>query len=213
MFCAGLTVSAQEKKKRDSVTVRDFIPKAIRVGGDVVALVRSQYEDSYSGWEMNAEVDIHRYILAFETGNWQLDLNSEDGLYANKGTYFRIGADVNFIPRNPQGNILFLGARYGRSIFSESLTTMVSDPVWGDQEVQYNTDDANGRWFEVTGGLRVRLWKIVWLGYTARYKFGLATNGTDTMEPHDVPGYGTNDSEKDSTWGFSYLVMIRLPLR
>jgi hypothetical protein len=211
LFCVGLTANAQEEKQRDSVTVRDFIPRGIRVGADVVSLIRSRYDDSFTGWEMNAELEVHRYFLAFEMGNWQLDLTSDDSDYANRGTYFRIGADVNFTPRNPQGNILFLGARYGRSIFSESLTTMVMDPVWGDQEVQYNTDDASGRWFEVTGGLRVRLWKVVWLGYTARFKFGLGTKGTGEMEPHDVPGYGTND--KDSTWGFSYLVMIRIPLR
>jgi hypothetical protein len=217
LFCAGLSVFAQEDQERDSVTIRDFIPKGIRVGADVYALIRSQYDDRFTGWELNAEVDVHRYFLAVEMGNWRLDMNTENAMsadpavYANQGTYLRIGADMNFIPRDTHGNVLFFGARYGRSIFSESLTTTVNDPVWGSRDVQFDTEDANARWFEITGGLRVRLWKVVWLGYTARFKFGLATNGTGNMEPHDVPGYGSN--EKNSTWGFNYLVLVSLPLR
>lgn len=211
LFCVGAKLFAQEEKRRDSVTVQDFIPTGLRVGADVFALIRSSYDDRFSGWEINAEADVHRYFLAFEMGNWQLDLESDDGIYDNQGTYFRIGADMNFLHRDRLGNVLFLGARYGRSIFSESLTTTVNDPVWGTHDVQFDTDDASARWFELTGGLRVRLWKILWLGYTARFKFGLSTNGTGSMEPHDVPGYGSN--EGNSTWGFNYLVLVRLPLR
>lgn len=212
-----IPASSQEEKQRDSVTLRDFIPSGIRVGADVYALIRSQYDDRFNGWELNAEMDVHRYFVAFEMGNWQLDLNTVDAddtgpaVYANKGTYFRIGADMNFIPRDTHGNVLFLGARYGRSIFSETLTTTVIDPVWGQRDVQFHTDDANARWIELTGGLRVRLWKVLWLGYTARFKFGLSTHGTGNMEPHDVPGYGSN--EERTTWGFNYLVLVRFPLR
>ena len=211
LFCTGITAFAQKEKQRDSVTIRDFIPTGIRVGTDVLALIRSKYDDRFSGWEINAETDVHRFFLAFEMGSWQRDLESDSAVYANKGTYFRVGADMNFIPRDKLGNVLFLGARYGRSMFSESLTATIDDPVWGTRDVQFDTEDAGAHWLELTGGLRVKLWKVVWLGYTARYKFGLSTKGTGNMEPHDVPGYGSN--EGDSTWGFSYLVLVRLPLR
>jgi hypothetical protein len=226
IFGTGVTALAQEREKRDSLAVkdtltfRDFIPTGIRVGVDVLALIRSRYDDGYEGWEFNAEADVHRYFLAFEMGNSQLDLisdpnaNGKQGalsFYSNQGTYFRIGADMNFLPRDRHGNVLFIGARYGRSIFSESLTTTADDPVWGTRPVEFHTEDASARWFEISGGLRVRLWKILWVGYTARYKFGLSAKDTGSMEPHDVPGYGSN--EKNSTWGFNYLVLVRLPLR
>jgi hypothetical protein len=31
------------------------------------------------------------------------------------------------------------------------------------------------------------------------------------MLPHDVPGFGRTNNE--TTWGFNYYVMIRLPIR
>jgi hypothetical protein len=57
----------------------------------------------------------------------------------------------------------------------------------------------------------VKVWKIFWLGYTGRLKFALHTNATDEMLPHDVPGFGISD--KETTWGFTYYLMIRLPIR
>jgi hypothetical protein len=54
------------------------------------------------------------------------------------------------------------------------------------------------------------MWKMIWMGYTARFKFGLKTNETGPMLPHDVPGYGRTD--KESTWGFNYQIFVRLPV-
>ena len=71
--------------------------------------------------------------------------------------------------------------------------------------------DVDAWWIELTTGLRVRLWKVLWLGYTGRFKFALSTDGTEEMIPHDVPGFGRTD--KETTWGFNYYVMLRIPIR
>lgn len=198
-------------EEKDSVTLKDYIPTGVRLGTDVLALIRSGYDDSFSGWEVNADIDFRRYFLAVDLGNWQRSIASEQGSYSNDGTYFRIGADMNFLTRDPDKNVLFFGVRYGRSIFSENFFAIVEDPVWGDQEGTYTNQDVSARWFELTGGLKVKVWKFIWLGYTARFKFGLATGDTPGMLPYDIPGYGSND--KHSTWGFNYQVLIRLPAR
>ena len=71
--------------------------------------------------------------------------------------------------------------------------------------------DVNGRWYELTGGIRVKIWKMIWMGYTGRFKFGLKTNESGAMLPSDVPGYGRTD--KDNTWGFNYQIFFRIPVR
>lgn len=203
----------QDAEKKDSVTLRDFIPTGVRVGTDALALIKTAYDEGYSGWEVNADIDFHRYFLAVDFGNWQRSIPSDQGHYSNDGTYFRVGADINFLTKDPYKNVLFFGARYARSSFSEEFYTVVADPVWGDAEGTFTNQDVNARWFELTGGLKVKIWKFLWLGYTARFKFALATSDTPQMLPHDIPGYGTNDIDKRSTWGFNYQVWIRLPLR
>ena len=85
------------------------------------------------------------------------------------------------------------------------------DPVWGLLDDSFYHTDVNASWIELTAGLRVKIWKIFWLGYTGRIKFGLSTDGSPDMIPHDVPGFGRTD--KETTWGLNYYLMIRLPVR
>lgn len=203
----------QEATEKDSVTLKDFIPTGVRLGTDVLALIKSGYEDRFSGWEVNADVDFHRYFLAIDFGNWQRSIPYDQGHYSNDGTYYRIGADMNFLTKDPYKNVLFFGVRYARSSFSEEFQAFITDPVWGDADATYTNQDVTARWFELTGGLKVKIWKFLWLGYTARFKFALATSDTPGMLPHDIPGYGTYDIDKVATWGFNYQVLIRLPLR
>jgi len=186
------------------------MPTGVRVGTDVVALIRNTYDDSFNGWELSADVDFDRFYLAVDWGSWARAFNPDGNDYANDGSYYRVGADVNFLTKDPEKNMFFIGARYGNTNFSETLITTKIDPVFGDISSTYTNSDLQGHWFELTTGLRVKMWKMIWLGYTARFKFGLKTNETGDMMPFDVPGYGTTD--KQSTWGFNYLILVRLPL-
>lgn len=203
--------NAQLDEDSDTLKRKKFIPTGLRVGTDVLALAMTQYNKSFSGWEVSADVDVHRYFVTVDAGGWSRNFSADGDSYSNSGSYFRLGADVNFLPYDPDRNSFFLGFRYARSRFSENMTATIDDPIWGIFEQQYSNTDVTGNWFELTGGLRVRIWKVLWLGYTARYKFWLNTSGGQTMLPHDVPGFGRNEDK--AVWGFNYLVMIRLPLR
>ena len=58
---------------------------------------------------------------------------------------------------------------------------------------------------------KVKMLKFFWMGFTARYKFGLSTDAPRGLIPYDIPGYGK--TFKNSTWGFNYYVMFRIPIR
>jgi hypothetical protein len=171
----------------------------------------SQFDDNFSGWEVSADVDFYRYYLVLEYGHWGRTFQPDSGNYNNDGNYFRVGADVNFLLKDPDKNLLFFGLRYGRSTFSEYLDIQVTDPVWGSVHRSYTNSSVTARWFEITGGLKVKVLNWLWMGYTGRFKFSLATSDTPEMLPHDVPGYGRTD--KESYWGFNYQVLVRIPLK
>ncbi len=46
------------------------------------------------------------------------------GNYSNDGTYWRVGVDVNLLVKDPDRNMLFFGARYGKANFSQDLTVL-----------------------------------------------------------------------------------------
>jgi hypothetical protein len=197
-------------QKADTLLKRDFKPTGIRVGTDLLSLVRIPVDDSFNGWEVSADVDFHRYFLTMEIGQWQRSFTTDEETYANDGSYWRIGVDVNFLKKDPDRNMLFIGARYATGRFDEDLTVMLND-TWNSGTSVYNNTGTKATWAEVTGGLRVKIWKFVWLGYTARYKFGLNTEEKGALKPYDVPGYG--GTYKNTTWGFNYQLLIRIPVR
>ena len=195
----------------DTLRQKSFLPTGIRIGTDVLALAKSSFDDTFDGWELNADVDFYRYYFALDYGYWARDYVTDEGVYSNGGDYVRLGVDVNFLKKDPDKNMFFFGMRYGRSAFSEDLTIEEIDPLWGPINTTLTNSNVSAQWFELTTGLRVKIWKMIWLGYTARLKFGLSTGDTPDMLPHDVPGYGRAD--QDSYWGFNYQVFIRLPVR
>jgi hypothetical protein len=149
--------------------------------------------------------------LALDYGRWGRDYLSDTLSYSNTGTYWRAGVDVNFLNRDPDRNVFFFGFRYARADYSESMSMVFEDPLWGPVDRDYENFHLKARWIELTTGLKVKIWKIIWLGYTARMKFGLKTDESLELISHDGPGYGRTD--KDTYWGFNYLIMLRIPLR
>lgn len=205
----SIAVLAQDK---DTVHVKpDFMPTGVRVGTDVIAIIKSSYDKTFKGWEINGDVDFYRYYLAVDFGQWGRTYQSDSANYTNNGNYFRVGVDVNFLKNDPDRNMFFFGFRYGASTFSEDFSVIGYDPYWGSLTGDFHNKNIHAHWAELTTGLRVKVWKMIWLGYTARLKFGLSTGSTPVMLPHDVPGYGR--AEEDSYWGFNYQVLIRLPIR
>lgn len=204
------SVVTGQRNDSSSVSRPSYVPTGIRVGVDAISLIRWLTDDSFSGYEVNADVDFYRYYLVVEAGHWDRNFSAYEELYYNGGNYFRAGLDVNFLKKDPDKNMLFFGLRYGRSTYSEFLTVF-NDPVWGDVDAYYSNIDVNASWFELTTGLRVKIWNFFWMGYTARYKFGLNTNAPSDFISYDVPGYGK--TANPSTWGFNYQLLFRIPIR
>jgi hypothetical protein len=172
------------------------------------------YVDSFEGWEVNADIDFYRYFLVFDYGKWSRSYQGENLDYSNSGRYWSIGSDVNFLTKDEDRNMFFLGLRYARSRFDETFRVIDEDENWGVNDRYadpYINNAVPARWLELTSGIKVKMFKNFWMGYTARFKFGLKTGDTPEMVPHDIPGYGKTN--KETTWGFNYQLMYRIPLR
>ena len=199
-----------EVQKVDTVKV-NYTPTGIRFGTDILSLVLNQMNPNYYGWEINADVDFYRYYLGVDYGYWAKQLPIKKGDFENSGNYFRVGADVNFLLKDPDRNMFFLGYRYGQSTFDHSATytkNLVVDPQYFST---YSDNGVNAHWMELTGGLRVKIWKMIWMGYTARFKFAPRASGYKELQPFDIPGYGV--FEKKIYWGFNYQLFIKIPFR
>ncbi|HEY0739980.1 MAG TPA: DUF6048 family protein [Chryseosolibacter sp.] len=214
LICFALAGFAQPRDSAvlqlDTVKNR-FLPTGIRIGTDVIAIVKSNIQDDFTGWEVNADVDFNRYYLNFDYGTWGRNFATDSAAYKNDGTYWRVGVDVNFLLKDIDRNLFFIGLRYGRASYNEQMLIVSDDDIWGVYSNSYINPAATARWLELTSGIKVKIYKFIWLGYTVRFKFGLKGKGQDQMISHDIPGYGRTD--KETAWGFNYQLMFRIPFR
>ena len=98
--------------RADSVIKHSFIPTGIRVGTDVISLFKTQFQDDFNGWEVNADVDFYRYYLAIDYGSGSRTfLSDTSGNYSNDGTYWRVGVDVNFLAQRSRPKHVFYSVR------------------------------------------------------------------------------------------------------
>lgn len=218
----GIVISVQAQEV-DTTQVRNkFIPTGLFLGADVITLVKSNVNKQFTGWEVNTDFDIHRYNLTMDYGRWAmiqpLKTNGADnGQYNNDGKYFRFGVDINFLKRDPDRNRFFLGFRYGRASFSDSVsyTASYANPTtgsptnYGDISRSLVNTNLVGRWAELTLGMRVKIYKFFWMGYTARMKFSPSVSGEKELISYDIPGYGL--SSRRLYWGFNYQLFFRIP--
>ncbi len=214
-LCVGYSGYAQQQPANADTTKQskvkpNFRPAAIRFGTDLLSLANTQFKEGFSGWEVTADTELHRYLLVVDFGHSAETLGDDSTSYANDGNYWRIGIDANFLTRDPDKNVFFLGMHYGRSRYDEHMR-IISDDVFGGGTNDYVNNGMSAGWLELNGGLKVKIWSGLWLGYTARFKFGLSDDKTREMLSHNIPGYGRTN--KETAWGFNYYIFYRIPFR
>lgn len=204
-----LPLRAQDNLKDSTRIIQK--PTGIRLGTDLIAIGKNFANSPLSSWEINADVDFGRYYVAFDYGSWAREEVLSNGVYKNDGRYFRVGVDINFLLKDPDRNMIFLGFRYGRSNFNEQLDYQSTTIDFGDFQQQVANPGASAGWGELTTGLRVKIWKQLWMGYTARMKFFPGVKNDAGFETYEIPGFGL--TYKNIYWGFNYQVFWRIPFK
>ena len=198
-----------------------YWPTGIQLGVDAFRpFYYKYYGRQGTQYELNASMAFARLILEGDYGwgdvKWEGDNKkiSTKSSYTNKGQYFRIGLNYNLIQDTPDKNMAFLGLRYASSFFKDHLISKVNHD--GESWIRYgkipiNSNQSNvwARWFEVVAGVKVKVWKLLYVGGTLRYKFSLRLHRADSHVPYDILGWGLNDD--DEPFGFNLYLSLRIP--
>ena len=209
----------------DSLEVKPKPPMSLRFGADIFRLVRSQYEDDYSGFEVVADFRISpNFYLATEFGNEVLTKQSEQVNFTTEGSYYKIGFDLNMF-ENWQGmdNQVILGLRLASSSHSQFLnayTLLDRTPFWQNPEDQITSgfatgarSDLNALWFEVIAGFKVELISNIYLGLSLRLNRLLNDTVPENFENIHIPGFNKKTEDNNFSAGFNYSLSYRIPFR
>lgn len=206
-------------------TAKDFIPTGLEIGFDVTRLPYYLWREKTGGqYEFHSSVDFNSILLDIDYG-WGSILRKNPPkrpdnqeiiktISDNWGQYFRIGLGYNFISKNPDHNVAYLGLMYSRSSFSDALYgNLLGNKVYNLNDIVAvdETDKLHAHWLEVAAGIRVQIWQWIYMGCTVRYKFAKRVSFSEKLVPFDVIGWGLN--EEEDGWGVNYYIGIRIALR
>ncbi|GAA5036277.1 hypothetical protein GCM10011506_30840 [Marivirga lumbricoides] len=188
-----------------------YIPTGLRIGADLVGLGISTIGTKRDRYEIQGDIDFHRFYLSGSYGIANFKESGDEFTYENEGSYFRIGVDANVLKMDPDFNTLTFGVRYAVANFSESLATNRIDPVYGAYSENFTNPDVSARWFELTTGLRVMLLENLYTGYTFRIQLSRKLQDASNFRSYDIPGFGL--SEFKNRWTFNYYIVYRIAWR
>ena len=189
-------------------------PQGIQLGADLLRPLQYKYGGRQgTQYELSTAVDFSHWILAGDYGwgsiGWEgYNRKTETAsAYTSEGQYFRIGLNYNFLQYTPVKNMAFAGLRYAGSFFKDRLIIKVHD---GSSGIMRSTQDhVKAHWLEAVAGVKVKVWGLLYVGSTFRYKFGLHLDRANIHIPYDILGWGLNDTK--SCFGFNLYLLVRIP--
>ena len=188
------------------------MPSAVRIGTDLGFIGVSLFDPDKKAFEINADVDLYKFFITADYGMASWEFSRENFAYDNSGSYFKAGIDYNLLARDPDLNVIYFGLKYAHSSFDENFNYSMTDPFFYDYAEQISKPGMSANWYEANFGMKIRVWKDLYLGWAGRIKFAKKVSANDTsFDTYYIPGYGLADS--DSRWGFNYQIFYRIPFR
>lgn len=183
---------------------------------DAVMLAAGQKHASFDLW---AELSLHNWFFPVIEAGIGFGSNKPEGgnfhYKAKPSPYFKLGINYNFIYKSNPDYQAFVGLRAGFSSLRWDVTDITVNNSYWQQTGTYSILDQSATAFygEALGGLKVRLWKNIAMGWTIRYHFKFHTSqkvkpgaSRPGGDPWFIPGYGAG-----SPIGFTFSLIYNLP--
>lgn len=178
---------------------------------DGVMMLAGQKHASFDVW---AELSLHNWIQpVIELGIGYADNKPEEGNFHYKGKpsfYGKLGVNYNFLYKSNPDYQVHLGLRGGFSSFSYEITDITINSSYWDQSNNFSilNQKAHALYGEVLGGIKVKIWKGISMGWDFRYRFKFKSSKGSNSDPWFIPGYGTTSSV-----GASFSLIYTLPFK
>ncbi|TDG93278.1 hypothetical protein CCPUN_09350 [Cardinium endosymbiont of Culicoides punctatus] len=226
LFCFILLhMSIDHIMANDKVQKNNTFPAALYFGVDFAKTCTGWYNKTGSMYEINGSIDLNNILLDVDYGFGAIhyDKQMQKGSFSHTdGRYFRVGLGYNLLSSTFDHNQFFIGLRYARSFFNFQLKSNKLQCKHKPEEdckqrcsAPLSLSDLKGKgiahWWEIIAGGKVRVINIVYIGCTARYKFGKKMEDKLHILPFDIPGFGLEEHEH--AFGYSFYIILGIPLQ
>ena len=186
----------------------------LRFGFDISRIAVPFLEEGRVEYDGSIDIRINKDLYpVIEVGWGDFETDEINFLYRSTGFSLRAGIDKNYLKKDDANEIgmFFAGVRYGVSFFKhEAPDLIISDPYWGDFSGGVPIKNLNAHWLEFTTGVRAKIFKNIYLGWSLRGRLLIYKSDDINMSPYYIPGYGIVNGR--NTLGFRYSIFYQLPL-
>lgn len=216
LFCVN-AIAQNDSIVNDSIVYKQKY--GIRLGGDLVKLVRSFTDDKYKGFEINADYRLTKNLyVAGELGTEEKITETEYLNTTTSGNYIKAGVDYNVYGNwLNMDNLIYGGLRVGVSSFKQELNSYEiynTDNYWEP----YTTSDSqefsglSAIWAELIVGVKAELLNNLYMGFNVQLKGLISDDQPTNFENIFIPGFNkTYDSGRIGV-GFGYNISYLIPL-
>jgi hypothetical protein len=206
----------QEEGVNDSLADREKF--GLRVGTDISKLLRTAFQDDYSGFEILGDYRVYKdYYAAAELGNETIGYEEDNISITSRGSYIKLGGDYNAYENwTGMQNLIFVGARYGFSTFSQEIeeyqiytTNSFFEPDIRTENIEYTNLTAN--WLELVAGIKVELFNNLYLSAHVQLKRMLFQNEPDNFANLAIPGFNRTYDDSNIGVGYGYTISYLIP--
>lgn len=195
----------------------------LRVGADISRLIIPFFNKDYYGLEFVGDYRLSQnYYAAAEIGFERKATTEDFFAYTTQGQYLRLGFDYNSYG-NWYGmeNMIYVGARYGISLFSQELTsyTLHKDNQYFDESVvgtnPFWLRTYNGRtahWLEVVIGLKAELLRNFYAGISMHVGCLVLQTDASGFPNYYIPAFGRVYENSRFGTNFNYTFSYLIPL-
>lgn len=108
---------------------------------------------------------------------------------------------------NPDYQV-YLGLRFGYSSYKYDITDIrINSDYWGQSNLFSISDQkASSFYGQALAGIKVKIWKMISLGWSIRYGFKIKQNNGSNSNAWFIPGYGTG--ALSATFSLIYTIPI-----
>lgn len=213
-----LTVFMHAQKNQDSIAIKTN-RYGLRVGIDLFKLSRSFYEKGYKGLEIVGDYRLtKKYFLAGEIGNENKTVDDDRLNFTTKGSYFKAGVNYNLYENwLDMENLVYLGARYGVSTFSQTLNSYEvynRHDYFNETATIASGDKFSGlsaQWLEVVAGVNAKVFQNFYVGFSFRFNKLMSNKKPSNFDNLYIPGFNRTYNG-DFGVGFNYTVSYFLPI-
>ncbi len=191
----------------------------LRIGGDLSKLLRTAFDQNYSGFEIVGDLRFSKRFYAAAELGYEERFWSEQNLEAQiNGSYLKIGADFNAY-RNWVGmnNGITTGLRYGLSSFTNTLLrypVYTTNPTFPSSIREDNVDYSGltAGWVEFILAIKTELWSNLYLSLNLQLKHLLHEDEPANFANLVIPGFNKTNDFSAFGVGYGYTLTYFIPV-